>query len=223
MRNEVRETSVDVTGRDAVDTGKVPPFVGKRLGQVNAASLSDVVGSLLLRIVGNVSRHGGGENEAAGLAFSEVQPNGPGAVEGTCKIGVDDLVPLLDGSIQNAIVGSFASVGDEDVDLPEIIDDVLNQLLDVGVVADETLVWFASDAVLFAQLLRVLLSSLRARGICDCNVCSHLSTTPGGFDTNASWSGRASHDDDLALQAEQVLKTVGLWDWDRHDERFVRV
>lgn len=41
--NEVRETSVDVTGRDRVDTSEVAPLVGQGLGQVNAASLCNVV------------------------------------------------------------------------------------------------------------------------------------------------------------------------------------
>jgi hypothetical protein len=41
--NEVGETSIDVTRRDRVDTGEVAPFVGERLGQVDAASLCNVV------------------------------------------------------------------------------------------------------------------------------------------------------------------------------------
>lgn len=43
LGNEVGETSVNVTGRDAVDTGKVTPLVGERAGHVDAASLGDVV------------------------------------------------------------------------------------------------------------------------------------------------------------------------------------
>jgi hypothetical protein len=43
LGNEVRQTGVNVSGGNGVDTGKVPPLVGERLGKVNAASLCDVV------------------------------------------------------------------------------------------------------------------------------------------------------------------------------------
>ena len=44
--NEVGETSVDVAGRDGVDTGKVAPLVSQRLGQMDAASLCNIVRGL---------------------------------------------------------------------------------------------------------------------------------------------------------------------------------
>jgi hypothetical protein len=44
--DEVRETSVDIAGRDGVDASKVTPFVGKRSGEMDAASLCDVVRGL---------------------------------------------------------------------------------------------------------------------------------------------------------------------------------
>jgi hypothetical protein len=44
--NEVRETGVDVARGDGVDTGEVAPFVSQRLGQMDAASLSNVVRGL---------------------------------------------------------------------------------------------------------------------------------------------------------------------------------
>jgi hypothetical protein len=43
LRHEIAQTSINVSGGNGVDTGKVPPLVGKRLGKVNASSLCDVV------------------------------------------------------------------------------------------------------------------------------------------------------------------------------------
>jgi hypothetical protein len=83
LGNKVGQTSVNVSRGDGVDTGKVPPLVGKRLGQVDAASLCDVVGGLLLGEVGNVAGHGGGDDERSGLALAEVETDGTGTVEGT--------------------------------------------------------------------------------------------------------------------------------------------
>lgn len=53
--NKVGETSVNVARRDAVDARKAAPFVGQRAGHMDAAGLGHIVGSLLLREVGNVS------------------------------------------------------------------------------------------------------------------------------------------------------------------------
>ena len=44
--NEVRETGVNVAGRDGVDAGEVAPFVGERACQVDAAGFGNVVGCL---------------------------------------------------------------------------------------------------------------------------------------------------------------------------------
>jgi hypothetical protein len=44
--DEVRETSVDVAGRDGVDASEVTPLVGKGSGEMDAASLRDVVRGL---------------------------------------------------------------------------------------------------------------------------------------------------------------------------------
>ena len=43
LGDEVRETSVNVTGGDGVDTGEVTPLIGERTGKVDATSLGDVV------------------------------------------------------------------------------------------------------------------------------------------------------------------------------------
>lgn len=43
LLHKVRQTSVDVSGRNAVDASKVAPLVGQRTGHVDTASLGDVV------------------------------------------------------------------------------------------------------------------------------------------------------------------------------------
>ena len=40
-----------------------------------------------------------------------------GTVEGTREIGLDDLVPIIDGAIKDTAVSSAASVGDEGINL----------------------------------------------------------------------------------------------------------
>jgi hypothetical protein len=46
LAHKVGKTSVDVTRRDGVDAGKIPPFVGKRAGQVDTACFGNIVGCL---------------------------------------------------------------------------------------------------------------------------------------------------------------------------------
>jgi len=63
---------------------------------VNTACLCDIVGGLLLREVGDVAGHRGGDDEGAGSALFEVCSNSFGAVEGSVEIGLDDFVPGFD-------------------------------------------------------------------------------------------------------------------------------
>lgn len=109
--DEVRQTGVDVTGRDAVDSGKVAPLIRQGAGHVNAAGLGHVVGRLLLRVVGNVARHGGSDDERAVALLLEVGTDGLGAVGGAVEVDLNDLVPGLRGAINDARVGSGASTG----------------------------------------------------------------------------------------------------------------
>jgi hypothetical protein len=76
-----------------------------------------------------VARHGSSDDEGAVLALAEVEANSTGAVEGTVQVGLNNLVPLLDGSVEDTVVGGLASVGNEDIDLAEVLDDVRNELL----------------------------------------------------------------------------------------------
>lgn len=134
--NKIGETGVDVAGGDAVDACEISPFVGQGSSQVKASGLGDVVGSLLLGEVGNVAGHGGGDDEASGATLLEVMADGLGAVEGSSEIGLDDFVPVLDAAVEDTGVGGSAGVGDEGVDLAEILDDVLDELVNALVVTD---------------------------------------------------------------------------------------
>lgn len=60
--HKVRQARVDVARGDAVDAREVAPLVREGLRQVDAACFGDVVGGLLLGVVGDVAcwRAGGG-------------------------------------------------------------------------------------------------------------------------------------------------------------------
>ena len=116
-------------------------------------------------------------------------------------------------------VGGAASVSNEAINLAKVLDNVVHELSDVVVVANIELVGLNLDAVGGSQLLGVLLAALRARGVGDGDVGTHLSTSTSSLDAHATGPGGAGDDHDLALQAEEVLEGVGLGDWDRHDER----
>lgn len=215
--HKVRQPRVDVAGRDAVDAGKVPPLVGEGFGQVDAAGLGDVVRRLLLREIGNVPTHARGDDEGALVVLAEMQADGAGAVEGPVQVGVDDLVPRLDARIQDARVGRAARVGDEDVDLAEVVDHVFDELLDFGVVADVAFVGLGFDAVLLLQFFRVLDAAFGAGGVGDCDVGAHFGAAAGGFGADACGAGGAGYDDDFALEAEELLEGVGFGGFDGHD------
>lgn len=163
-----------------------------------------------------MTRHGSSDDQAASLALSEVQTDSTGAVEGSGKVSLDNLLPLLDSGIEDTVVGGTASVGDEDIDLAEVLDHVLDQLLDVLVVANVALVALGLDTVLLAELLGVLLTTFPAGRVGDGNVSTHLSAATGGLSADTSGSGSAGNDNDLALQGQKLLDGVTLWNWDRH-------
>lgn len=217
LGNEVGQTSVNVSRGDGVDTGEVPPLVGKRAGHVDAASLRDVIGGLLLGEVGDVARHGGSDDEGTSLALAEVKTNGTCAVEGTSQVSLDDLVPLLNASVEDTVVSGLACIGNEDIDLAEILDDIGDELLALRVDADLALVGLDLDAVLLTQLLSILLGALGARVVCDGKISAELSATTRGLDSDTGRAGGTGDDDDLALKAEKVLELGGLGNWDHDD------
>lgn len=214
--HKVRKPRVDVARRDAVDAGEIPPLVRQRLGQMDAPGLGDVVRRLLLRVVGNVARHGRGDDEGARLALAEMQADGAGAVEGAREVGPDDLVPRLDGGIQDAGVGGAARVGDEDVDAAEVLDHGLDELGHVRVVAHVALVGLRFDPVLLLQLFAVLDAAFGPRGVGDGDVGAHFRAAPGGFGADAGGARGAGHDDDFAFEAEEVLEGVRFGWFDGH-------
>ena len=104
--DEVGQTGVDVSGGNGVDTGKVAPLVGEGLGQVDAAGLGDVVGGLLLGVVGDVAGHGGSDDERAVALLLEVGADGLCAVGGAAQVDLDNVVPFLGGAVDDTAVGS---------------------------------------------------------------------------------------------------------------------
>ena len=134
---------------------------------MDAPGLGHIVAGLLLGEVGNVPRHGGSDDEGSSTAFLEVVTDGLGAVKGSVEIGLDDLIPLLDGAIKDAGVCGAAGVGDEGVDLAELLDDVGDELFDTAVVADVALVGFGFDLVFLGKLLGIFLAAVGAGGVGD--------------------------------------------------------
>lgn len=106
--DKVAQAGVDVARGDCVDAGKVAPLVGQRPGHVDAAGLGDVVRGLLLGEVGDVARHGGGDDQRAVALLLEDGADGLGAVGRAVEVGVDDAVPLLLGAVDDAAVGCGA-------------------------------------------------------------------------------------------------------------------
>lgn len=188
LLDEVRQTSINVSGGDAVDTSKVAPLVGKGASHVNAASLGDVVGGLFLREVGDVAGHGGGDDEAASSALLEVSADGLGAMESTVQIGLDDFGPVIDSAIEDTSTGGAAGVSDEGVDLAEFLNGVVDELLHAFPVADVALVGLDLDAVGLRELLGVLLAALWARGVGDGQVSAHFGTAAGSLNAHTAGS-----------------------------------
>ena len=115
--NKVGKAGVDVAGRDAINPGKITPFICQRASQVDAARLGDIVGCLFLREVGNVARHRGGDDETSGPTFLEVMANGLGTVEAAREIGLNDLIPVFNGAVEDTTAGCTAGVGDKSINL----------------------------------------------------------------------------------------------------------
>lgn len=83
------------------------------------------------------------------------------------------------------IRGGRNLLGDEGINLAKLLQHILDQLLALLVLADIALVCLSLDAVLLGELLDVLLSALLSGGVCDGNVCAHLSAAPCGLDAHA--------------------------------------
>lgn len=236
--DEVRETGVNVARGDAVDTGKVAPLVGERAGHVDAASLGHVVGGLLLGVVGDVAGHGGGDDERAVALLLEVRADGLGAVGSAVEVDLDNVVPLLGGTVNDALIGggtgamhtlvavsTFSShesrilLGNESVNLAKVGDDLVDEALDVLVLADVALVGLGLDTVILDQLLDVLVGALAAGRVGDGDVGAHLGAAASGLNAHAAGTGGTGDDNDTTLQAEEVGQAAGLRGVLRHGGR----
>lgn len=173
---------------------------------------------LFLREVGNVAGHGCGDDEAAGLPLSEMQTDGSGTVVNTSQIGLNDLIPLLDRSIEDAAVGSTTSVGNEDIDLAEVPDDISHQLLDFFVAADVGLVRLGLDAVLLGELFGILLAALGPGGVGDGDICTKFRAATSGLCADTSGARSTGDDDNLPFEREELVEGGGGGNWNRHFE-----
>lgn len=124
--DKVGQTGVNVSRGNTVDTGKVTPLIGERAGHMDAASLSDIIGGLLLGEIDDMAGHGGCNDEATSAALLEVGANGLGAVEGAGQISLNNLFPVLHGAVENSAVCSTTGVGDESIDLAKVLNDVVD-------------------------------------------------------------------------------------------------
>jgi hypothetical protein len=141
---------------------------------------------LFLREIGNVTGHGGSDDQGTSATLLEVIANSSCAVEDTSQVSVDDLLPVLNGAVKDTVVGSAASVGDHDIDLAEVCDNVLDQLSDIVVVTNVALVGLALDTVLLGDLFGILLTTLRTGSVGDGDVGTKLGAATSGFSANAS-------------------------------------
>jgi hypothetical protein len=69
------------------------------------------------------------------------------SVEGAVEVDSHDLAPLLRAILLRGLVGRHAGVGDNDVQLAKLLGDLLNDSLDVGLVAHVGLVCGRADIV----------------------------------------------------------------------------
>ena len=154
-----------------------------------------------------MSRHGSRDDQAAASLLFKLSAHGLRTVQNTGQVSADDLIPFLDARVKHASVGCPSSIGDHNVDLAEVLDDVLDELLNVFVVADIALVGLALDAVALSDVLGVLLAALGTRGVGDGDVGTHFCTSSSGFCADAGCAGGTGDDDNFAFEAEEVFET----------------
>lgn len=114
-----------------------------------------------------MTRHTSRNDEASRTALLEVRTNSLSAVECAVQVSLDDLLPFLDGALEDARVGCAARVGDETVDLAKLLDDIGDELGDRVPRADVALVGLDFDAVGLGELFGVLLAAFGAGGVGD--------------------------------------------------------
>ena len=190
---------------------------------MDASGFGNVVGGLFLREVGNVAGHGGRDDEGAGLALAEMVAHGFSAVECTSQICINDFLPRLHACVQDPRISRLPRISDEDVNFAKVSDDIFDELLDVFPVTDLAFVGFAFDTEFFGEFFRIGFAALGTGCVGDGEVGTHFGTAAGGFDANANGPGGTGHDDDFALEAEEVMDGIGFGDFDGHDDGVGRV
>lgn len=162
--------------------------------------------------------HGRSDDQAASSTLAEVQTDRTRTVEGAGQIGLHNLLPILDAAVENAAARSPARVGNQDVNLAEIRNNIFHKLFHVRIIAHVALIRLTLDAVLLTQLLAVALAALFARAVGYGHVGTEFGTAASSFSTDAGGPRGARHDNDLALEAKELLERVSFRDWDRHGE-----
>jgi hypothetical protein len=136
-----------------------------------------------------MSTHTSSNNKASGPPLLKMMSNRLRTMESSIQIRLNNFIPSLDRTIQDTRISGTTSICDEGIDLAKLLDDVGDELLNAGVVADVELVGFGFHAVGLGELFGVLLAAFWARGIGYCDVGAHFCTAAGGFDAHASGTG----------------------------------
>ncbi len=125
LRDKVADLRGHVARRNAVSPRKLHPLDRQALAQVNHTRLGRIIRRLQLRDIDDMARHGRRSDERPALeAVEPVLPllaphrtAGSGAVEGAVEIGADDLLVVVDLTVDHGALGpGDAGVGDEDVE-----------------------------------------------------------------------------------------------------------
>lgn len=100
-------------------------------------------------------------------------------------------------------------LGNESINLAKVLQDLLDQVLALLVLADVALVGLGLGAILLGELLDVLLGALLAGCVCDGHVGAHLGASSCGLNAHALGAGGTGDDDHLLLEGEEVLEAGG--------------
>lgn len=163
---------------------------------------------LFLREVRNVAGHGCRDNQAAASLLLENGTDGLCTMVDASQVSIDDLVPVLHACLQDTSIGCPPGVGDQNVNLAEVLDDVVDQFLHVLEVADIALVSFGLHAVFLLDVFGVLLAALWTGRKGNSYVRTHLRASSSGLGANAGGPGGTGHDDNLALEAQEVMEAI---------------
>ena len=152
--------------------------------------------------------HGSRNDQATSPSLLEVRSHSLSAVVYTSQIRLNDLLPLINAGLQNTSIRCLASIGNQNINLSEVFDDLVDQLLNVLEVTDIALVWLALDTVLLRDVFGVSLTTLGSRGVGDGNIGAELGTASSCFSADAGLAGGTGDDHDAALEGEEVMEAA---------------